>query len=99
MSAPSALGSQVELADGRVATVVFNGLCGVGAKLGLHDPRKEDFADTHGDLFDATRGADWPWKPDVLLRPPWRDGQTHFDGMELVGAPVSVLRGGGERKP
>ena len=72
MRAPTALGSQVELADGRLATVVYNSLCGVGAKIGLHDPSPEDFDGTSGDMVDGDVPEDWPWRPDVLLREPWR---------------------------
>lgn len=91
---PTALGSQVELADGRLATVVYNSLCGVGAKIGLHNPDPDDFNGTSGDTVDASVAEDWPWRPDVLLRNPWRDGQKDFDGMELVGPPVRVIRHG-----
>lgn len=95
MRAPTALGSQVELADGRLATVVYNSLCGVGAKIGLHNPVPEDFDGTSGDTVDGDVPEDWPWRPDVLLREPWRDGMKEFDGMEVVGDPVRVIRYGG----
>ncbi|MBW1953225.1 MAG: hypothetical protein JRI66_09110 [Deltaproteobacteria bacterium] len=76
------IGTQVRLPDGRLATVVFNGLCGVGCKLGLHDPPPEDFEGTFGDIGPAARELpeDWPWKPDVLLRDP-------FPGCEALGLP------------
>lgn len=65
------LGTQLRLPDGRVATVVYNSLIGVGCKLGLHNPNPADFVGTSGDLLDADPPDDWPWRPDVILRDPW----------------------------
>jgi len=70
------LGTQVRLPDGRDATVVYNGLEGVGVKLGLHDPPETDFEGTSGGcLANPPLPINWPWRPDLLLRCPWFDGR------------------------
>ena len=65
------LGTIIELSDGRVGTVVFNSLIGVGIKWGTHHPKREDFDGTSGNLIKSEIHADWPWEPDALLRDPW----------------------------
>ena len=63
------LGTQVKLPDGRAATVVYNSLCGVGIKLGLHDPPPEAFDGTDGNTVkDGQEGFEW--QPDAMLREP-----------------------------
>jgi len=63
------LGTQVRLPDGRYATVVFNGLTGVGVKYGLHDPDPADFEGTCADLFEQEVPEHMEcWLPDAMLR-------------------------------
>lgn len=72
-------GTVIEFTDGRVGTVVYNGLDGVGIKWGSHNVNEDTFAGTYGNLFDPTIDTtDWPWKPDAILREPW-------DGCERCG--------------
>ena len=95
---PTKLGTRVRLADGREGTVVFNGLCGVGIKWGLHDPPAEDFEGAHGDVasigvrVDFQPSPDWPWEPDALLREPW-DGceRSGFNAEQCVGTDFEVI--------
>lgn len=58
----SALGTIVQLPDGRIGTTVYNGLDGVGIKWGRHEPDPKDFVGTGGPP------KDWPWFPDAMLR-------------------------------
>jgi len=83
------LGTQVQLLDGRIGTVVFNGLCGVGIKWGRHDPPAEDFRGTYGDVFTSEPPPDWPWFPDAYLRDEFPSADA-----ECVGTEFIVLRGG-----
>ena len=63
------MGTHIKLPDGRVGTVVFNGLCGVGIKWGIHNPNPKDFENTAGDCpQDEPKLKPWPWAPDAFLR-------------------------------
>ena len=57
--------------EGEIATTVYNGLDGVGVKIGKHYPPLEDFDGTTGGLFADSKPEDWPWRPDVMLRKPY----------------------------
>jgi len=65
------LGTVIRMADGRIGTVVYNGLDGVGVKWGRHEPDPADFEGTNGGLFDNEKDNDWPWYPDAMLRDPY----------------------------
>ena len=89
------LGTQVKLPDGRMGTVVFNGLVGVGIKWGLHDPPPEDFENTHGDLFDIEPPANFKWNPDALLREPFKTCKENgYNPEDCVGKDFEVIRAG-----
>ncbi len=64
------LGTQIRFSDGREATVVYNGLIGVGIMWGRHDPDPEDFKGTDGNLTQGGSPKDWKWEPEALLRHP-----------------------------
>ena len=84
------LGTQIEMSDGRVGTCVYNGLDGEGVRWGLWDPDPTDFEDTTGGtISDPPKPADWPWRPEAMLR-------DHFPGADLpcVGRDFVVLRYG-----
>lgn len=66
------LGTHIRLSDGRVGTVIYNSLIGVGIKWGLHDPDPKDFEGTTGNTIDEHVSDNWPWEPDALLREPWK---------------------------
>lgn len=88
---PTKLGTHIRLPDGREATVVFNGLCGVGVKFGLHDPPEHDFTGTSGDLLapageSPARNNDWPWAPEAYLRDDWPGAD-----LECVGEVCDVI--------
>ncbi len=57
--------------EGEIATVVLNGLSGVGVKIGKHYPEPKDFEGTTGGLFANEVPDDWPWNYDVMLREPY----------------------------
>ncbi len=83
------LGSHIRLPDGREGTTVFNGLCGVGIKWGLHDPPPEDFENTSGDVFGGEPPTDWPWFAEAYLREHWPGADA-----ECVGEDFEVIREG-----
>ena len=72
------LGTHIRFKNGKVATVVYNSLIGVGAKWGLYYPDPEDFEGTDGNTVSAGSPPGWEWEPDILLRNPW-------DGCESCG--------------
>jgi len=72
------LGTQIKFIDGRVGTVIYNSLIGVGIKWGLHDPDPADFEGTDGNTVSGGAPDNWEWEPDALLRKPW-------DGCEKYG--------------
>lgn len=77
------LGDFVEVPDGRVGTVVYNGLDGVGIKWGRLELTVEDRKIILGmnPLFEkATEGYDW--SPDAMLR---KKSLEKFLGLECVG--------------
>lgn len=98
MIVPTALGSIVRVADGRIGTVVYNSLIGVGIKWGRHNPHPSDFVGTNGDLLDGVEVPDdWPWTPDALLRDPWQGSADYgFSAEQCVGAPTELHRYGRE---
>ena len=83
------LGTIVELPNGRVGTVVFNGLSGVGIKWGEHYPDPEIFKDSFGDIGppngDLSRFDDW--QPEAMLR---EEHLTKLLGMECVGVEYEI---------
>lgn len=88
------LGTQVEMADGRVGTCVYNGLDGEGIKWGLHDPDPADFEGTTGGLYrlgiaEEIKPNDWPWRPDAMLRDPYPGSW-----LPCVGSDYVLLRAG-----
>ena len=85
------LGTQVRVPDGRVGTVVYNSLMGVGIKWGLHDPYPGDFEGTSGNTVtllggDEDKPRDFAWEPDALLRTPWPSCERYgFAPEDCVG--------------
>ena len=60
-------GTHIRIADGRVGTVVYNGLDGVGIKFGVHHITESDL---HGSgwCFSNDAPEDYEWLPDAMLR-------------------------------
>lgn len=80
------LGTLVRVPDGRVGTVVYNGLDGVGIKWGIHHPDPADFEGTYGGCVPPSRDMDdFPWVPDAMLRDPYVNPEWQTEGMEYVG--------------
>jgi hypothetical protein len=75
------LGTIVKLPDGQKATVVFNGLVGVGVKWGEHSPDPADFVGTYGDVLAVSQPDDWPWEPDALIALPLAGDSRGTDDM------------------
>lgn len=91
------LGTQIQFSDGRIGTVVYNSLIGVGIKWGRHDPDPADFDGTNGNTFDCNDCVpkDWPWEPDALLREPWSGVERYgFTAAQCVGNDFRTLRVG-----
>lgn len=93
------LGTQILLGDGRVGTVVYNSLVGVGIKWGLHNPNPADFEGTTGNLIDEEPPENWQWEPDALLRDPWPScKRAGFTPEQCVGSEYTVIREGLEEQ-
>ncbi len=90
------LGTQIRMADGREATVVYNSLIGVGVIWGLHNPDPADFEGTNGDTVNNPVPKDWKWEPEALLRNPGNDGQgiCEFTAEQCVGEDYTIIREG-----
>ena len=89
------LGTKVRLPDGRIGTVVFNSLIGVGIKWGIHDPDPEDFVGTAGNTTRGERPPGFEWEPDALLRDPWPGCETYgFTPEQCVGDGEALDRDG-----
>jgi len=89
------LGTQIELPDGRVGTVVYISLIGVGIKWGRHDPNPDDFEGTTGNTIGESVPDDWPWEPEALLREPWDGCESYgFEQSDCVGSAFEVIRQG-----
>jgi len=89
------LGTQVKLPSGKVGTVVYNSLIGVGIKWGLYNPNPEDFMNTDGNTVSDGAPDGWGWEPDAILREPW-DGclRCGFSEDQCVGSEYEVIRDG-----
>ena len=85
------LGTHVEV-DGRIGTVVYNSLVGVGIKWGRHYPDEKDFEGTDGNTVSDHIPDGFEWEPDALLRDPW-DGceRCGFNPNECVGEKYTVI--------
>ena len=89
------LGTHVRLPDGRVGTVVYNSLIGVGIKWGIHYPDPADFEGTTGNTVYEEPRPDWPWEPDALLRDPWPGCESYgFPPETCVGEEFEIIDGG-----
>jgi len=89
------LGTQIRFSDGRVGTVVYNSLIGVGIKWGLHDPDPTDFEGTDGNTVSSDVPDGWQWEPEALLRDPWPGCERcGFTAEECVGKDYEVIRVG-----
>jgi len=64
-------GTIIKLQDGRVGTVVYNSLDGVGIKWGRHKITMADIQG-HGSLFNDDKAPDdYEYYPDAMLRNPY----------------------------
>ena len=77
-------GTKIKLADGRKATVVYNGLDGIGIKFG-HFILSEDDMKGSGGFFDKKPG-DYEWAAEAMLREPYTGAN-----MECVGKDFEVV--------
>jgi len=78
------LGDFIKVPDGRIGTMVYNGLEGIGIKWGKHKLTDEDREQILGlcPLFDQKPPSGYNWKPDAMLRD---QELTFLLGMECVG--------------
>jgi hypothetical protein len=62
------IGSLVKVPDGRIGTVVYNGLDGVGIKWGEHRLGEEDLEQICGlcPLFDQKVPSGYKWFPEAI---------------------------------
>ena len=85
-------GTIIKLSDGRIGTVIYNGLVGVGIKWGEYrksDSEWEDiFEGTNAEFPAAKDLSDWEWEPDAFLRKP---EMTNRLGKECVGEEYDAI--------
>jgi len=89
------LGTQIRFADGRLGTMVYNSLIGVGIKWGLHNPNPSDFEGTDGNTVSNGSPDNWEWEPDALLRDPWDGSERYgFTKEQCVGNDYEIIKQG-----
>jgi hypothetical protein len=78
------LGDWIKVPDGRIGTVVFSDLTGIGIKWGKHILRKVDQDQILGlcPLFNQNRPRGYKWTPEAMLR---ESSMTNRLGVECVG--------------
>ena len=81
-------GTVIRLPDGRIGTVVYNGLDGVGIKWGEHRATLADLRGSGCTLIGVQDEIpeDYEWTPDAMLRAPYRGAE-----LECVGKSYAVL--------
>ena len=93
MTGESNLGTIVKLGDGRIGTVVYNGLDGVGIRWGEHIIDKElagKFSGTCGGLFAQEVPKDMlEWCPEAMLREPYPNAD-----LPCVGRDFEIIQEG-----
>ena len=89
MSNINKLGTQIRLPDGRVGTVIYNSLSGIGIKFGLHNPSPKEFMETDGNMSRRAKPEGFHWQPDAMLREPGT-----IPDIECVGAEFEILKVG-----
>ena len=85
------MGTHIKLPDGRVGTVIYNGLDGVGIKWGRHElsmQTRELIDQGNGNCFTQAPPKGYPWFPDAMLRE--KSVQDLF-AQECVGEEYEVL--------
>ena len=78
-------GTIVKLPDGRLGTVVYNGLDGVGIKWGSHVVHQEDIVGSGCALIgvrDQEPPEDYRWWPEAMLRNPYPSADLPCVGEE-----------------
>jgi len=82
----------VKTKDGRIGTVVYNSLIGIGIKWGEHYPDPVDFEGTDGNTVSEGAPEDWRWNPDALLRDPWEGCEKFgFKPEDCVGEQFTIV--------
>lgn len=86
----SAVGTIVELPDGRRGTTVYNGLDGVGIKWGKHILPPGAMDGTSGGVIDDRKCPDdWEWFPEAMLRESYPSADLECVGeiFEIISVP------------
>lgn len=78
-------GTIIKMHDGRIGTVVYNGLDGVGIKWGRFNITMDDIQG-HGGLFDEEIPEDYDYYPDAMLRESYPSAD-----LECVGIDYEVI--------
>lgn len=73
----------VKLPDGRIGTVVYNGLDGVGIKWGEHDITLDDLQGNGGCVQEDV-SDDYEWEPDAMLRKPYASAELECVGEDFM---------------
>lgn len=83
------LGTHIKLPDGRIGTVVYNSIAGVGIKWGIHNPNPKDFEGSNGGLVGNCQPPEgFDWFPEAMLRN--HDVQKYFE-IPCVGEDYELL--------
>lgn len=81
-------GTIIKLSDGRIGTVVYNSLDGVGIKWGRYEISNEDIKG-YGGLFASEKELipeDYEFYPDAMLRNPYPGAE-----LECVGNDYEII--------
>lgn len=83
-------GTIIKLPDGRIGTVVYNGLDGEGIKWGEHYITMDDITGNGNTTHGAEAAPDeYEWFPDAMLRKPYPSAD-----LECVGNEFEIVREG-----
>jgi len=86
-------GTIIKLPDGRIGTIVYNGLDGEGIKWGKHNITIHDIIGngntTHGAEIAPTN---YDWFPDAMLRDVYSLAEK--EGIECVGNDYEIIQEG-----
>lgn len=92
-------GTIVRVPDGRIGTVVYNGLDGIGIKWGEHDVTADDISGSGCSLIGIDDGPippNYEWHPQAMLREPYDNANR----LECVGdeSRCKIIKEGDEQQ-
>lgn len=79
-------GTKIKLPDGRIGTVVYNGIDGIGIKWGEHNIKEIDIHGSGG-LINEEIPGDYAYFADAMLRDKYPDAD-----IECVGGDYEIIK-------